>query len=757
MAVKAKRPISDLLGKGVLPFSIESRILRELGERLVRQPEVAVVELLKNAYDADATTCVVDFKKNESLVVSDNGLGMPFERFSDGWMRIGTSSKMADRKSQKYSRAITGEKGIGRFAVRFLGRKLRLETVSDDMKFNARVRLTAEFDWQQFDKIAELSELVVPYKIERVDSNAQTGTTLTITALRPDAARLDLRKVRTNSIDILTPLRTLFEAALDQGIHENTSSHGQADPGFSLEIRPGSEPQAEAGSDVAAGILNRYVLRATMRFSGDRLTLQIFRQGQSEPYYSINDRVTNLVGELYSDIRFFPFRAGAFTGMPLDGRRAHSWISQNSGVAVFDNTFRVQPYGTEGDDWLQVEQDSVSNRRPPRSSLAAKHFPMSAEEQASTKLSWMLRLPNRAQLLGIVKVRSAKESRGDSDAGLIPAADREGFIENAALSQMRDLVRGAVEAIAFCDRKMQQELLREQERARVAAFRTQTRSAIKEIQANPNINATDKSRIISVISETQSESERRSKASETQIQQLEVMSLLGVVAGFMTHEFGIALQELQTAHKDLTNLAKKDARFSGTSERFATHIDQLKEFVKYSQGYISVAKVKPTNRYTVAPRLQQVRRIFGKYAVERNIAVEINVDRDLQAPLVPVSLYNGIALNLFTNALKAVTARVGNTGNIAFRAWNEGAWHYLEVSDDGIGIPSMLRERVFDPLFTTTQSRNDPLGSGMGLGLALVRRGAEAFRGKAEVVDSPPDFSTCVRVKLPLDGTEDLQ
>jgi signal transduction histidine kinase len=121
--------------------------------------------------------------------------------------------------------------------------------------------------------------------------------------------------------------------------------------------------------------------------------------------------------------------------------------------------------------------------------------------------------------------------------------------------------------------------------------------------------------------------------------------------------------------------------------------------------------------------------------------------------MVPVSLYNGIALNLYTNALKAVTAKAGGGPRvIAFRAWNDQQWHNLEVSDTGVGIPTALRERVFDPLFTTTGSRRDPLGSGMGLGLALVQRGVTAFGGRVDVVDPPPDFVTCVRVRLPLNG-----
>ena len=59
-----------MIEQGLLSFSIESRVLRELGERLVKQPEIAIVELIKNAYDADATECSIDFKRSPRLQLS---------------------------------------------------------------------------------------------------------------------------------------------------------------------------------------------------------------------------------------------------------------------------------------------------------------------------------------------------------------------------------------------------------------------------------------------------------------------------------------------------------------------------------------------------------------------------------------------------------------------------------------------------------------------------------------------------------------
>ncbi|MEI9964185.1 MAG: ATP-binding protein [Caulobacteraceae bacterium] len=255
-----------------------------------------------------------------------------------------------------------------------------------------------------------------------------------------------------------------------------------------------------------------------------------------------------------------------------------------------------------------------------------------------------------------------------------------------------------------------------------------------------------------MLAQTQERADQQEESARDREQQLEVMSLLGVVAGFMTHEFGLALQKLEAAQKELVALSEKDSTFKPIVDSFDKHIKNLKEFVTYSSGYIQGARIKPAKAYPVKPRLQQVKRIFGRYAEERNIDVEITAEADLLAPLVPASLYNGIALNLYTNALKAVTAKTGaDRGTIAFRAWNEGRWHHLEVSDTGVGIPGPLQKRVFDPLFTTTASRNDPLGSGMGLGLALVQRGAEAFGGKAELTTPPPGFATCFRVRLPLE------
>jgi signal transduction histidine kinase len=744
-------PAGEVLSKDTLSFTIESRVLRELGERLVKQPDVALVELIKNAYDADAPSCTITYEPGRLLEVTDTGVGMTLDQFRDGWMRIGTSSKESVRLSAKYMRPITGEKGIGRFAVRFLGRHLHLETVAEDPKYGGRTRLVADFDWPKFDRHQDLGKVKVPYTLTRVVADTPTGTTLSISRLRTEVAELDLKKVRTGSIGILTPLRSLFRQITD-GDDVEPDEEDQFDPGFVLDIEDDRSGEPE---DVAAKILDGFVLRAQLRLKGRRVELKVFRRGVKKAILKIIETFAGELDSLYADIRFFPRREGAFRDMPVDGRRAYTWVQENAGVAVFDRNFRVRPYGTPGDDWLQLVADAVRNRRDPRSSLALKHFPMSTEVRASTSENWMLRLPQSHQLIGLVQVegrRSEEIEEENEGEGLIASADREGFVENAAFKQLLDLMRGAVEAIAYADRMLQQEEEEKRRAAVLTSLRDRTQTAISEVRSNPNIAQADKVRIVAALAETQQMAERQDETARERERQLEIMSLLGVVAGFMTHEFGVALKELEDTHAELMALAAKQPTFAAAAKSFATHIKSLKEFVTYSSGYIQGAKTRPAKPYPVKPRLQRVRKYFGRYAEDRNIAVELTVEPDLLAPMVPPSLYDGIALNLYTNAIKAVTAKAGTErGRVAFRAWNDGRWHHLEVSDTGIGITGALRERVFDPLFTTTQSQNDPLGSGMGLGLALVRRGAEAFGGKAELVEPPPDYATCVRVRLPLE------
>ena len=123
--------------KSTINFSVDAQLLKELGERLVGKPAMALAELVKNAYDADASFVEIFFKPDKELgserkgeiVVRDDGHGMTFDEFRDFWMRVGTIHKTRQTTSRYYHRILTGSKGVGRLSVQFLAKELELKTV----------------------------------------------------------------------------------------------------------------------------------------------------------------------------------------------------------------------------------------------------------------------------------------------------------------------------------------------------------------------------------------------------------------------------------------------------------------------------------------------------------------------------------------------------------------------------------------------------------------------------------------------------
>src|SRR5258708_5951431 len=108
-----------------------ARLLRTLGQELISSEVVAVIELVKNAYDADATRVLIRFvpplePKKGSIEVIDDGHGMDLSTVTTVWMEPATASKRERSRSEKFKRRYLGNKGIGRFASARLAEELEV-------------------------------------------------------------------------------------------------------------------------------------------------------------------------------------------------------------------------------------------------------------------------------------------------------------------------------------------------------------------------------------------------------------------------------------------------------------------------------------------------------------------------------------------------------------------------------------------------------------------------------------------------------
>jgi hypothetical protein len=156
------------LKQGEFRFQVDSGLLLQLGEELVSKPWVALAELVKNSYDADATYAIVEFrnvsKPGGEITIVDEGSGIPFDRLQETWMRIATTDKLLHPVSPQYNRPRAGAKGIGRFAARRLAKKLELVSVVETRRGQPREQTTIHFDWDAFRPGMDVQSVPVVYE-----------------------------------------------------------------------------------------------------------------------------------------------------------------------------------------------------------------------------------------------------------------------------------------------------------------------------------------------------------------------------------------------------------------------------------------------------------------------------------------------------------------------------------------------------------------------------------------------------------------
>ncbi len=733
--------------RGKEVFHSDSGLLLELGERLVATKDVAIAELVKNAYDADSAFCRVwhDRHDGEDIInVLDAGHGITLAEFRDNWMVIATGVKARERTSRKYERMMTGAKGIGRFAVRFLGRRLELQSIAHDPQRNRKTRLIADFDWSKFVPGVELSSIKVPYLLEEVEDTAEIGTHLLIKELNDIWNEKLLDEIKTEIFRITSPIQ-----GLDAGPFSK-EAEGE-EPGFEVFFSaPGVVEEKESG--VATSVIDYSWARVMIQHKENRTNYEITFKDEAPGFSHTHEFEESLIDGLNADIRFFPNRAGVFSRIPnIDGRIAKRWVKDHSGIAIVDHGFRMRPYGYPDDDWLSLSADKARKRRDWRSSITEKVFPSKKMIRAE-KLDPSLFLPANHQLVGAVFLESRQVATLDGIKSLIPAMDRQGYVSNMAFKQIVDIVRAGLEFLAVADKRDQ--LRREEETLadERKEFKKGIGQAKRYIGDSTDIPNTVKRELVRSFNRLQGQFESIDKHHREARESIELMSTLGAVAGFMTHESKRLFRDIRNITHRFEGFAPSinDSELNELIEEAKDAITDFGGYLEYTDTFIKGVQVGKVDKFKAATQVDRIINKFGQFAKTRNIIVKNEIDKDLFSAPTLVALYSGVLLNLFTNAIKATLARkdIGLERQIVFRAWNEPNWHVVQVIDNGIGVPPSLSDRIWDPLFSTTTGGVDPVVSGMGLGLSIIRRLMDSIQGRIALVDPPAAFATCFEVRF---------
>lgn len=459
-------------------FNIDSRLLFQLGEKLVTNRAVALAELIKNAYDADATEVDVSLenisKPGGTIIVSDNGTGMTLSTFSKTWMRIATIDKEENPFSSKYERARAGEKGIGRFACRRLSKRLILESVSLNDR-GSKERLKADFDWASFYPGSDVNEIPISCSADDVSLDIPTGTKLILDNTIESWNYSDVRQLRNEITDLISPGTYISNKELKDTPEEY-------DPGFSVNFISPEFPTQEQTLE-----------QSFLDNAWAKLTADIDEKGKATFQINVIKKILNKIDKTYHrddeykylkniklEIYIFSYRADLFRNSDWKLGQARKVGEERGGIKIYADNFRVFGYGSKGDDWLRLDYDRA------RSLVGLDDEVMRYGEDDRPGL----RLFRNHHLFGHV------EFPRKQNPSLEITVNREKLLDNNASDELRKFVRLGVDfatVIYASEIAKENKIKEEKERAREEAKRKAEEEARKRNEEERRI-AEDKAR-----------------------------------------------------------------------------------------------------------------------------------------------------------------------------------------------------------------------------------------------------------------------
>lgn len=725
----------------VFKFTVDSALLRELGERLVGRHPTALAELIKNAYDADADTCEVRFY-DDRIVVSDNGHGMTADTFERFWMRVGSTHK-AQLDASPGGRRMTGSKGIGRLAVQFLAGELEIET-----RMARGETLSARIDWEDATRTEELTSVEVPYstsdEIPDFPRERRQGTRIVLRKLKHNWTAADFRDLAREVWMLRSPFRALRD--------------GRPQDGFEIDFdAPEMEEAKSEFDDVLETVLENWKARIRGRVENGRRSGRValrvdfkdgYPDGAREETYSetIEFPIDNADEEPLLDSVSFEIRVFRPEYRQADSVRVgdvRDYLEEFGGVNVYDAGFRLPYYGAK-QDWLQVEYDH-SHRRS-RSALLPDRL----------QLPNMLNdLPSNGRLFGAVEIDTGHERRlGDrarkgARTSLTINVGRDRLVDNAAYRQLRDILRWSLD---FYASRYRARKLREAEVLRSAAPASQQQE--RALAVLEESRASIPQPIFQLVHAEVSAALRTTRAEETYQREkaalLAPLATAGMTALALAHEIHREARGLQRHARGLRRMAKgpAEAELRAAADALEGTSRRLEDLMRLFDPISNPEDRDGQDRLRVRAVLEQVSEAMAP--LMPNVRYDLSgVSADLRFPEGSHAEWSALFQNLFSNAWNAMLG--SRRREIVCSSGRDGHRDAVWIGDTGVGLGVSLSEadRLFEAFerqeIVPPEKRSVMLG-GQGLGLAIVRMIASDRGCRVRFVEPRPGTATTLEL-----------
>lgn len=357
------------------PFKMTARVLAHLGEDLIKDESIALLELVKNSYDAGATKCVVDFNFDifGSLIeisISDNGSGMSLDTIENIWLVIGTDNKKNRLISHRQGRLPLGEKGIGRLGVHKLGNDIKLYSKHSDEN-----EVYVSIDWSKLAESKDIDDFKIDYGYSS-DSHffdKQTGTKIIVRNLKGEWNRRKLRSVfrdlttlnspfseKSDSFEVVVSSNSNvfsglpnLEAIKNAGLYYgHCTLEGSIITEFSYEFKPWNVLDKIKSRSLTA--LDEYEKVLIHNVEVETETGKVVKREKRLDLNEYN------IGRVQFDVIMYEKDSSVFSLLNIEKKGLNDYLKENSGIRVYRDNMRVFDYGEPGNDWLSIDKRRLS-------------------------------------------------------------------------------------------------------------------------------------------------------------------------------------------------------------------------------------------------------------------------------------------------------------------------------------------------------------------------------------------------------------
>jgi len=676
-------------------------ILRRLGEELHPNPDQGLLELVRNAYDADASNCVIELINTHEcggvVRINDDGIGMDQNAIERGWLVLGRSPKTISQSTPKFGRIPAGNKGLGRLAALRMGAKASLITRPESDPDN---EFRIDIDWREFDKYDVIEDVILEIKSGKRPQARKSGTEVSITNLRSRISRMEVKRLARGLLLLADPFyddpsafRPILKSPEFNDLEKLVQRRYFDDAEYHLVAELDEQGKARAS------VID---WKGNTLYAADHSDL---RRKDHKKNYTCPTAIF--------DLWVFILDSTLFAQRITTISEVREWLGEFGGVHLYINGLRISPYGNPGNDWLDMNLSRVK----------------SPELRPGTNTS-----------VGRVAVTDLNED-------LQQKTDRSGLIEGESFL---DLKRFATDALDWMARRR----LEEREKLRVTerekAPRKVMTSKVEVEQAISTLAPGDQQKIRATFDKYHHATEREARTLSKEVQLYRTISTAGITAAVFAHE---SKKPLELISQDAKLVEKRGYEYLGDNYpqalgrqigRIIRQTDALKSFGNLTLSLIDHEK-RRTSRVEVHSVVGNVLDMFTLLITNRQVDVIREFDHGSPFLRASEAAIESILTNLLANSLKAFEKGFPGERKIVIRTEIGDGRLTLRILDSGPGIQGIGVKEIWLPGETTYPN-------GTGLGLTIVRDTVRDLGGSVDAVKKGKLGGAEIIIQLPIIG-----